>query len=48
MTYAGLIPGSAGLYQVKAKVSADTLPGDQALQIFVGDVGSNVATIAVR
>ena len=48
VTYAGLAPGFAGLYQVNAQIPAGTPPGDQILQITAGGVASNAVTIAIR
>ena len=48
VTYAGLAPGFAGLYQVNAQIPAGTAPGDQMLRVSAGGVGSNTVTVAIR
>ena len=48
VTYAGLAPGFAGLYQVNAQIPQGTPAGDQTLQITAGGVASNTVTLAVR
>jgi uncharacterized protein (TIGR03437 family) len=47
--FSGLVPGYAGLYQVNAEVPAEASRGVAAsVTIFVGEVGSNTVTMAVR
>ena len=48
VTYAGLAPGFAGLYQVNAEVPQGIPTGNQTLQITAGGVASNTVTLAVR
>ncbi len=48
VTYAGVAPGFAGLYQVNVQVPATTPPGTQNLQISIGGATSNTVTIAVH
>jgi len=48
VTYAGVAPGFAGLYQVNAEVPQGTPTGDQSLQITAGAAASNTVTLAVR
>jgi len=49
VTFAGLAPGFAGVYQVNAEVPAGISPGDAvAVVIIQGGSASNTATIAVR
>jgi uncharacterized protein (TIGR03437 family) len=46
VSYSGLAPGFVGLYQVNVVVPA-VPPGNQPLQISIGGVSSNTATLAV-
>lgn len=48
VTYAGVAPGFAGLYQVNVQVPVTTPPGAQDLQISTGGATSNTVTIAVH
>lgn len=49
VSYSGLAPGFAGLYQVNVQVPAGTPAGSaQTLQIIINGVPSNTVTIAVR
>jgi uncharacterized protein (TIGR03437 family) len=48
VTYAGLAPGFAGLYQVNVQISAGTPSGSQNLRVSAGGVNSNMVNIAVR
>jgi uncharacterized protein (TIGR03437 family) len=49
VTYSGLAPGFAGLYQVNAVVPAAALSGDSVdLVISIGGVQSNTVTIAIH
>jgi hypothetical protein len=49
VTFSGLAPGFAGLYQVNAQVPAGTVPGGNvAVVIGIGGVQSNPVTIAVQ
>jgi uncharacterized protein (TIGR03437 family) len=48
VTYAGLAPGFAGLYQINAQVPAGTPSGAQPLQASAGGASSNAVTIAVQ
>ena len=47
VTYSGLAPGFAGLYQVNVVVPAGLGAGDQNLQITINGISSNIATVAV-
>ena len=47
VTFAGLAPGYAGLYQVNVLVPA-LAAGDYPLRITAGGVASNTATVTVR
>jgi uncharacterized protein (TIGR03437 family) len=47
VTYSGLAPGFIGLYQVNAMVPAGLQAGNQPLQINIGGVLSNIATLPV-
>jgi uncharacterized protein (TIGR03437 family) len=47
--FSGLAPGSAGLYQVNARVPSGVAAGSSVpLQIQVGSAASNTVTIAVH
>jgi len=48
VTYAGLAPGFAGLYQVNVQIPAGTSSGSQNLRVSAGGVNSNMVNIAVR
>ncbi|MGH8247504.1 MAG: hypothetical protein ACREUU_13855, partial [Gammaproteobacteria bacterium] len=48
VSFSGLAPGFVSLYQVNAQVPSTMGSGTQPVQIFVENVASNVATIAVR
>ncbi len=48
VTYSGLAPGFAGLYQVNVVVPAGLTAGNLALQITTAGISSNVATLAVQ
>jgi uncharacterized protein (TIGR03437 family) len=47
VTYSGLAPGFAGLYQVNVVVPAGLAAGNQNLQITINGISSNVATVAI-
>ena len=47
VTYSGLAPGFAGLYQVNVAVPAGLAAGNQNLQITISGVSSNIATVAI-
>lgn len=47
VTYAGLAPGFAGLYQVNLQIPAGTPAGAQTLAISTGGAMSNTVTIAI-
>jgi uncharacterized protein (TIGR03437 family) len=48
VTYAGVAPGYAGLYQVNAVIPPGASSGSQTVQILQGGAASNVVTIAVQ
>jgi len=48
VTYAGLAPGFAGLYQVNLQIPAGTLPSAQNLQLSAGGASSNAVTVAIQ
>jgi uncharacterized protein (TIGR03437 family) len=49
VTYSGLAPGFAGLYQVNALVPVSVTPGSAvSLVVDIGGVQSNIVTIAVQ
>jgi uncharacterized protein (TIGR03437 family) len=48
VSYAGLAPGFAGLYQINAQIPANMPAGDQEIRISIGGAVSNAVTIAVR
>ncbi len=48
VTYAGLAPGFAGLYQVNVQIPPGTASGTQSLQVVAGGAGSNAVTIVIR
>jgi adhesin/invasin len=48
VTYAGLAPGFAGLYQVNAEVPPGTAAGLQSLIIASGGASSNAVAISIR
>jgi uncharacterized protein (TIGR03437 family) len=48
VSYAGVAPGFAGLYQVNVQVPATTPPGAQNLQISIGGASSNTVTISIH
>ena len=49
VTYSGLAPGFAGLYQVNAQVPADAPSGaNVTVVISIGGTSSNPVTIAVQ
>jgi uncharacterized protein (TIGR03437 family) len=49
VSFAGLAPGLAGVYQVNALVPAGVTPGDEVpVVITQGGAQSNTVTIAVR
>jgi uncharacterized protein (TIGR03437 family) len=49
VTYSGLAPGFAGLYQVNAVVPDAVLSGDSInLVLNIGGVQSNTVTIAIQ
>ena len=48
VSYAGLAPGFAGLYQVNVRVPDGTPAGAQSLEISIGGAMSNTVTIAVK
>lgn len=47
VTFSGLAPGFAGLYQINIVVPNGLQPGNQSIQIVTGGLGSNIATVAV-
>ncbi len=47
VTFSGLAPGFAGLYQVNIVVPNGLQPGNQSIEFFTGGVSSNIATVAV-
>jgi uncharacterized protein (TIGR03437 family) len=48
-SYAGLAPGSIGLYQVNVQIPDAAPSGDQVpVQIIVGETASNLVTVAIR
>ncbi len=47
VTYSGMAPGFAGLYQVNVVVPAGLPQGSQPVQITMNGVASNVATVAI-
>jgi uncharacterized protein (TIGR03437 family) len=48
VTYAGVAPGFAGLYQVNVEIPAGVPAGAQMLQISAGALASNTVAISVR
>ena len=48
VTYAGVAPGFAGLYQINAHVLVGTPAGAQSLQISAGGASSNTVTVAIQ
>jgi uncharacterized protein (TIGR03437 family) len=48
VTYSGLAPGFAGLYQVNVQIPEGTPAGSQNLQISSDGINSNIVTVAVR
>ncbi len=48
VTYAGLAPGYAGLYQINVQIPAGTPSGTQNLQVSAGGAISNAVTVAIR
>lgn len=48
VTFSGLAPGFAGLYQVNVEIPDGTPPGSQNLRVSADGVNSNIVTIAVR
>ena len=48
VTYAGLAPGFAGLYQINVQVPANTPSGVQDLQVWEAGASSNAVTVAIR
>jgi uncharacterized protein (TIGR03437 family) len=48
VTFAGLVPGLAGVYQVNAVVPQGLAPGLQGLGWLMGDTGSITGSIAVQ
>jgi uncharacterized protein (TIGR03437 family) len=48
VTYAGLGPGFAGLYQVNVQIPASTSSGNQSLQIATGGASSNTVIVAIH
>ena len=46
--FAGLMPGSVGLYQIKMRVPADARDGDLSVEISQGGAQSNPGVLAVR
>ena len=48
VVFAGLTPGSVGLYQINLRVPADAKSGDLAVQISQGGAQSNPGVLAVR
>jgi uncharacterized protein (TIGR03437 family) len=47
ISYSGLAPGFAGLYQVNAVVPSGLGAGNQNLQIVINGISSNIATVAL-
>ncbi len=49
VSFAGLAPGFAGLYQVNFRVPADAVPGSEMpLKLLIGSVESNTTKLAIR
>lgn len=48
VTYAGVAPGYAGLYQINAQVPTGTPAGTASLQIFQNGAASNTVTLTVQ
>ncbi len=48
VSYSGLAPGFAGLYQVNVVVPPGVAAGIQPMQITINGVLSNVATVAIQ
>jgi uncharacterized protein (TIGR03437 family) len=46
VTYSGLAPGLVGVYQITVQAPAGLPTGNQPVQITIGGVVSNTATIA--
>jgi uncharacterized protein (TIGR03437 family) len=47
VSYSGLAPGFVGLYQLNVTVPAGLQPGLQPVQISLGEIASNTATVAL-
>jgi uncharacterized protein (TIGR03437 family) len=48
VSYAGLAPGYAGLYQINVQIPAGTPSGAQTLQVSAGGAGSNTVSVAIQ
>jgi uncharacterized protein (TIGR03437 family) len=48
VSYAGLAPGFAGLYQVNVQIPAGTPSGVQTIQLSAGGAMGNAVTVAIR
>ncbi len=48
VAYSGLAPGFVGLYQINVQVPAGLAAGNQQVQVSMGTVASNAATMAVQ
>jgi adhesin/invasin len=48
VTYAGLAPGFAGLYQVNVQLPVGLLAGGQPVQIVVNGVPSNIVIVRIK
>lgn len=48
VTYSGLAPGFAGLYQVNARIPAGLAPGPQPLHLILNGIRSNEVKVQVR
>jgi uncharacterized protein (TIGR03437 family) len=49
VSYSGVAPGFAGVYQINARIPTSVTAGNSVpVQIVIGDASSNVATLAVR
>jgi uncharacterized protein (TIGR03437 family) len=48
VSFAGLTPGSVGLYQIDVDVPADAAPGDARITVTQNGSASNTITIPVQ
>jgi uncharacterized protein (TIGR03437 family) len=48
VTFAGVVPGAAGVYQINVQVPSDAAPGDLPLIVQVGAVSSASTLLSVQ